>query len=91
MNRKPGETVNRSKTEDARMSADDSIAGWIEQLSSGDSRGAQAIWNEYFERLAFLRVSGSAIFRGVSPMKRTSRSARCTVFVAGCKPSGFLN
>lgn len=53
MNRQRGETVNRSETEDVRMSAEDSIVGWIEQLSSGDSRGAQAIWDEYFERLAF--------------------------------------
>jgi RNA polymerase sigma factor (sigma-70 family) len=35
------------------MSADDSLNEWLAQLSAGDSRGIQAIWDEYFQQLAF--------------------------------------
>jgi RNA polymerase sigma factor (sigma-70 family) len=35
------------------MPPEDSISQWLDQLSAGDGRAAQAIWDEYFERLAW--------------------------------------
>ncbi len=35
------------------MSADDSVTQWIAKLGAGNVAAAQAIWNRYFERLAY--------------------------------------
>ena len=41
---------------------DDEITLWLNQLKQGDDRAAEAIWNEYFEKLVSLartRVGGA--------------------------------
>ena len=54
------------------MPASDEVTLWIGKLSAGDDQAAQAIWNQYFERLTHFGARNSSACRAAWPTRKMS-------------------